>query len=210
MIIEWILANIFLFILGFFAFFFFIAYLVYYIFVKRNPALQNLRLDRMLGKVTQPPPKYEGQKGQTYYPEQRRGARPPQPSQSGVQYGQRPASAPRHNNFGPLINLKKHYTIQLPGFINSGNKERGFITLKNDTGSEIEDLDIDLSDMMDYFEVEGELNDFRLKPGSVIKKSFTIKPRYEEGVFPFKIIVRVGSNFVEEEFSIKVGGTEIY
>ena len=64
--------------------------------------------------------------------------------------------------------------------------------------------------MMDYFDVEGEVNDIMLKPGSVIKKSITIKPKYEEGVFPFKIVIRVGSNVAEEEFTIKVGGTEIY
>ena len=210
MIIDWIFDNVFLFIMGFFAFFFFIAYLMYYIFVKRNPALQNLRVGKTLERIVQPPPKYDGQRGKTYYPEQRNRTRTPPPSsQSQTQYGQRPEPV-KHNNFGPLIDLKKHFTIQLPGFINSGNKERGFITLKNDTGSEIEDLDIDLSDMMDYFDVEGEVNDIMLKPGSVIKKSITIKPKYEEGVFPFKIVIRVGSNVAEQEFTIKVGGTEIY
>ena len=79
MLIDWIFDNVFLFILGFFAFFFFIAYLMYYIFVKKNPVLQHLRVDKQLGKIIQPPPKYDSQRNQTYYPEQRKGQQPPPP-----------------------------------------------------------------------------------------------------------------------------------
>ncbi len=88
--------------------------------------------------------------------------------------------------------------------------ESVIVTLYNNTSTEIDDISIDLSDMTDYFDIEGEVKDYRLKPGAEIVKTLRIRPKFEEGVFPFKIKISTGSIYVEDEHSIKVGGTEIY
>jgi hypothetical protein len=49
-----------------------------------------------------------------------------------------------------------------------------------------------------------------LNPGKALEQRIKIKPRYEKGTFPVKIIIMAKGARLEREYSIKVGRTEIY
>jgi CxxC-x17-CxxC domain-containing protein len=115
-------------------------------------------------------------------------------------------------------NVKTNLTAQLssvvslivPEHIESGSSAQITVLLKNNTQIEFTNLNVDLSDMMDDFEIEGEVRKNKLKRGMEVENYIVIKPKYPRGLFPVKIRITGNGVTVEKEYTIKVGGTEIY
>ena len=72
------------------------------------------------------------------------------------------------------------------------------------------DIHIDFSDLKGFFDVEGEVKVSKLRPGMELEKSVIIKPKYSKGTFPITIKITRSGATIEKEYTIKVGGTEIY
>ena len=69
---------------------------------------------------------------------------------------------------------------------------------------------IDTSDLKHFFDIRGEVKVPILRPGMALKKSIKITPLNEEGLFPVKIKITGSGATNEKQYTIKVGGTEIY
>ncbi len=106
--------------------------------------------------------------------------------------------------------LSSAISIMMPEFIDAGTSAQVTVTLKNASQIDITDLHVDISDMEEYFEVKGEVNLKTLKPGVELENHIVIKPKYPKGLFPVKVWICSGDVRVERDFTIKVGGTEIY
>ena len=64
--------------------------------------------------------------------------------------------------------------------------------------------------MTNFFEIDGKVEVPFLAPKMELSKRVKIRPKYESGNFPIKIKIMANNVSIEKEYSIKVGGTEIY
>ncbi len=100
--------------------------------------------------------------------------------------------------------------ILIPNYLDSNTTSEIILQLNNDTAKSIEDIYVDFSILERFFEIDGKIEFDVLLPGMSVKKTIKIKSKYEEGVFPVKIKITGSGAKIEREYTIKVGGTEIY
>jgi len=106
--------------------------------------------------------------------------------------------------------LSSSIELSIPNFIDSGASAEIIINLNNTTDKVLKDIVVDFSDMEDNFKITGEVKIRKLKPSMSLKKTVRIKTLHEEGVFPIEIKITGSGATIEKEYTIKVGGTEIY
>ena len=101
-------------------------------------------------------------------------------------------------------------TLHVPDFMEPESTSEILVKLKNSTEKKIENISLDPSDMMEFFNVDGEVNVSYIKSGMELDYVIRIKPKILSGTIPVVIKVSVGGKTVEKEYTIKVGGTEVY
>jgi hypothetical protein len=108
--------------------------------------------------------------------------------------------------------LEQVVMLYVPEFMDTGTSADIIANLRNDSNKTIENISIDFSDLENFFSVEGEVNIPVLRPGMAMKRSIRIRTKHqnEEGVFVVKIIIMADGSSIERDYTIKVGGTEIY
>ncbi|MBR9700154.1 hypothetical protein GOV09_06870 [Candidatus Woesearchaeota archaeon] len=106
--------------------------------------------------------------------------------------------------------LSSSVILEVPHFLEPGSTAEIMIILNNSTKENIEKVFVDTSDMDEYFDTRGEVSVNSLRSGMEIRKAIRIKPKFEEGTFPVKIKITGSGVTIEKQYTIKVGGTEIY
>jgi hypothetical protein len=106
--------------------------------------------------------------------------------------------------------LSKAVSLNVPEFMDSNTMSEILVVLNNTSTTTLTDLSLDTSQLEEDFEVTGTVAVKTLSPGKALEQRIKIKPRYEKGTFPVKIIIMAKGARVTREYSIKVGGTEIY
>jgi HEAT repeat protein len=119
-----------------------------------------------------------------------------------------PITTPSHNVLEQL--LSNVVNISMPPYLDAGSLAEIVVVFKNNSNQTISDVSTDFSDMEEDFEVQGAVSLKTLKPGKEVEQRVRIKPRYEKGTFPVIIKITGNGATIEKEYSIKVGGTEIY
>ncbi|MCK5037702.1 MAG: fibronectin type III domain-containing protein [Thermoplasmata archaeon] len=106
--------------------------------------------------------------------------------------------------------LSKIVTLTVPSFIDSYTTSEVIVDFKNETEEGIQNISLDLSNLKEFFLMDGEVFIESLSPSMEIREKVRIRPLNEEGTFPVKIRVIGNGQWIEKEYTIKVGGTEIY
>jgi len=106
--------------------------------------------------------------------------------------------------------LENSITLVVPTHIDSDAYVEIVINIHNPTRKVIKDIHMDFSYMQEFFDVQGDLYVQNLYPEMELKKMVKIKSKYNEGTFPTKIIISGDGASLEKQYTIKVGGTEIY
>ena len=75
---------------------------------------------------------------------------------------------------------------------------------------DLESIEVNFSDMQKYFEIQDTLVFPGVRRGMTLREDVKFKPKYNEGTFPVIIEIISGGARLKEEYTIKVGGTEIY
>jgi ribosomal protein S13 len=106
--------------------------------------------------------------------------------------------------------LEQVVVLYVPEYMETGTSAEIVVNVKNDSDETLEHITVNFSDLENFFLVEGEVSIPILRPGMVIKKRIKIKPRFDEGIFPVKLKIISGRTQVVQNYTIKVGGTDIY
>jgi hypothetical protein len=106
--------------------------------------------------------------------------------------------------------LSKIVSITVPDYMDAGTTSEILVELNNTSTQTFTDISLDTSQLEEDFEVSGTVAVKTLSPGKALDQRLKIKPRYERGTFPVKITIIANGARVTREYSIKVGGTEIY
>jgi hypothetical protein len=106
--------------------------------------------------------------------------------------------------------LSKVVSITVPEYMDAGTLAEILVELHNTSTTTLTDISLDTSQLEEDFEVTGTVAVKTLSPGKALEQRIKIKPRYEKGTFPVKITIVAKGARVVREYSIKVGGTEIY
>ncbi len=125
----------------------------------------------------------------------------------------KPVLLQKAKKLAPRISIKdldSSINVIFPSHVEEGATTEVIITLANKTKSNISDVKADFSGMEDMFEIDGSIKMKLLTPGMVMKKTIRIKPKHEEGMFPVNIKISGSGATIEKQYTIKVGGTEIY
>ena len=121
-----------------------------------------------------------------------------------------PVPVQTYNNEAEKRILSSSVDILVPDFLDPNISSHIVVKFTNNSNQSLKDLHVDLSILAKYFDIDTELRIDTLLPGMELKKTIRIKSKYEEGLFPVKIIITSSGARIENEYSIKVGGTEIY
>ena len=127
--------------------------------------------------------------------------------QQAPQRGQYPPPPPPP--IDPAI-LHSLFNLTVPEYMEANSTHEIIINLHNTSGMVLNEIFADTSLFNEFFVVEGELKIQTLHPGMELEKRIRISPKYEKGVFPIKMRLHCGGAVIEKEYTIKVGGTEIY
>ncbi len=100
--------------------------------------------------------------------------------------------------------------VQMPRFIESNAASELTVTMENRHNIELRDISIDFSHLENFFMVEGKIEVPLLSPGMDLESHVRLKPKYEKGTFIVKVRMLANGVVVEQHYTIKVGGTEIY
>ncbi len=106
--------------------------------------------------------------------------------------------------------LSSAISVIMPEFMDQSTAAQVTLLFHNNTDREFRDIKVDTSDVSNFFAVEGEIIIPLLRPRMELERRLKILPNEEKGVFPVKIVISCGGVAVEKEYTIKVGGTEIY
>jgi parallel beta-helix repeat protein len=106
--------------------------------------------------------------------------------------------------------LEESINFEMPSFIDVGASAEIVVRLCNGSNRVLKNVALDLSDLGNIFDIQGSMLIPALKPGMQLRETIQVKPKTSEGIFPVKMKIRSGSAIVEREYTIKVGGTEIY
>jgi hypothetical protein len=106
--------------------------------------------------------------------------------------------------------LGKAVSLIVPQFLDTNTTSEILVELNNTSTQTLTDISLDTSQLEEDFEVTGTVAVKTLSPGKALEQRLKIKPRYEKGTFPVKITIMAKGARVTKEYSIKVGGTEIY
>ncbi len=106
--------------------------------------------------------------------------------------------------------LSSSVQLIVPDHLDSGTMAEIIINLNNATDKELKDMIVDLSDLEEDFSIIGEVKRKSLKPGMKLQYVVKIKPKMETGTIPVKIKITGSGATIEKQYTIKVGGTEIY
>jgi hypothetical protein len=100
--------------------------------------------------------------------------------------------------------------LEVPEHIESGTLSELIVRLHNASNLDFTDLTVNLSDMANYFDVETLVQLPLLKIGAATEKRIKFRQKHGDGVYPFVITISGNGVNINREFTIKVGGTEIY
>ena len=100
--------------------------------------------------------------------------------------------------------------LVVPLFLEQDSTGEIVVNLKNTTNKELKNISVDFSDLEEFFTINGSVEVKSLRPGMQLKNSVRIKSKFQEGTFPIKIKITGSGATIEKEYTIKVGGTEIY
>jgi hypothetical protein len=106
--------------------------------------------------------------------------------------------------------LEQTIKLIVPQFIDSDTTSEILVELNNISNLTLTDITFDISKLDEDFKVTGSVAVKTLNPGKALEQRIKIKPRYEKGTFPIKIVIWGNGVSIEKEYTIKVGGTEIY
>jgi hypothetical protein len=106
-----------------------------------------------------------------------------------------------------LVNSVK---IVIPTHMESDTQSSLIFEIKNTSHIPITNFHITFPDIDDFFSVSGELKLGKILPGMEIEHSFTVKPKFQKGTFPFNVMIHGNDVSVILNYFIKIGGTEIY
>ena len=106
--------------------------------------------------------------------------------------------------------LASMVSLTVPPYIEPGMTEEIMVRLNNHTDQTIKDLSLDLSNMAEFFDVEGEVIVEGLEPEMELERPIRIKPKYTKGSFPVKMTITGDGVSAEKRCTIKVGGTEVF
>jgi len=106
--------------------------------------------------------------------------------------------------------LDNSVSILIPSHIESESTAEILVRLSNDSQNNIRNISIDFSDLQELFDVEGDVKLSLLKPGMSLDYSIKVTPKLQSGIIPINIMIRGNDGSVQKEYTIKVGGTEIY
>ncbi|MBR9700155.1 hypothetical protein GOV09_06875 [Candidatus Woesearchaeota archaeon] len=138
---------------------------------------------------------------------------PPPPQHQESKNDEEPASTIKEYKIS-IIDAEKvllsSIELLIPNFIDYGTSAEITARMKNDAEHSLENISVDLSDVEQFFDIEGAIKVPILKPGMTLNYTVRIKPKVESGVIPIKIKITGSGATLEKEYTIKVGGTEIY
>ena len=106
--------------------------------------------------------------------------------------------------------LSSSIELMVPNHLDPDTTAEIIVQMTNQADYSLQDISIDFSMLDKFFLREGHAYVEDLLPGMTLKKTVKFKPKFEEGVFPVKITITGCGVAVEKEYTIKVGGTEIY
>ncbi len=145
---------------------------------------------------------------------------PPPPTPEPIQaptivpggHGQAPAPLPPPPPPDPelLKILDEACDLVIPTYLDPGATSEIIIDIKNNTSMDLESIEVNFSDMQKYFEIQDTLVFPGVRRGMTLREDVKFKPKYNEGTFPVIIEIISGGARLKEEYTIKVGGTEIY
>jgi len=98
----------------------------------------------------------------------------------------------------------------VPDFLDADSTAEIIVRLANTSDRELSDISVDFSMLDKFFTREGDVDIEILLPSMELKRTIKIKPKFEEGIFPIKINISGSGVTIEKQYTIKVGGTEIY
>ena len=85
-----------------------------------------------------------------------------------------------------------------------------YVHINNRGDRPVEGFEFDLSMVRKYFDIEEFAPPEHIDPGIEIKEWLTINSRFDAGTYPIRIRISGNGLTIEKEYTIKVGGTEIY
>ena len=109
-----------------------------------------------------------------------------------------------------LNHLQNSVSIMVPNHIDSNAESELIFVLNNLSGEVINNISISFPESEDFFEISGNITLSKLHPGMEIEHNIRIKPKFNKGSFPLKIMIHGNGVAITKSFTIKVGGTEIY
>lgn len=129
-----------------------------------------------------------------------------------LQAQQPPSYQPPQLNIKPDVDNILHQTTSLtiPTHIESNATGEIILSLKNITNQNITNISVDFTDLENFFDVKGIEDVPFLRQGMEIERRVKITPKEEKGTFPIIIKITGSGVTIEKEYTIKVGGTEIY
>ncbi|MCK5037962.1 MAG: pre-peptidase C-terminal domain-containing protein [Thermoplasmata archaeon] len=98
----------------------------------------------------------------------------------------------------------------IPTYLDPDATAEIIIDIKNNSNMDLESIEVNFSDMQKYFEIQDTLVFPGVRRGMTLREDVKFKPKYNEGSFPVIIEIVSGGARLKEEYTIKVGGTEIY
>jgi HEAT repeat protein len=106
--------------------------------------------------------------------------------------------------------VKSSILLTVPQFLDADSQAEIVAVFKNISNQNLSNISLDFSDLEDFFEIDGQVYIKSLRPGMEIEKRIRIKPKEDKGTFPVKVILRGNGETQIKEYTIKVGGTEVY
>ena len=127
------------------------------------------------------------------------------PRINNIESQRKPANDPEENKV-----LSSSVNLYVPNFTDPHTSSDMIVEFINNSERTLENVHVDFSILAKYFDIDAGLIIGTLTAGMKLKKAIRIIPKYEEGTFPVKITITSMYARIENEYTIKVGGTEIY
>ena len=98
----------------------------------------------------------------------------------------------------------------MPTYLDSQSTEEIVVIIENDSGIDLGNVVVDLSDLQKYFDIQDKMEFPGIRKGMTLREDIKFRPKYDEGSFPVVVTIRSGDSKMLLNYTIKVGGTEIY
>jgi hypothetical protein len=107
--------------------------------------------------------------------------------------------------------LDNSVKLHVPSFMDFDSIAEIIVEIENNSKETLWDMSLNFSDLKEFFDVDGTVNYSTVKPGTKLLNRVRIHAKKGiEGTIPVSIALIGNGITIEKEFTIKVGGTEIY